>query len=95
MTAEPVRSPPPGPVSADERPQLRLIPMPDGAAADSRTTARRSGSCDSASPFPGHRTGRDPGRGSDRAMPPEGVEFGPTWSTRADLPDPTRDGSGG
>ena len=91
MTAEPSPVPATGPVPADERPQLRLIPVrtPQPPLEDDRTPLRlvRLGV---AVPRPAHRPGPRPR--IDRATPPEGVEFGPTWSTRADLPDPRETG---
>ena len=51
-----------------------------------RTSACRSGWSTRASPCPGRRTGRVRGRGSAAPRACDD-DFGPAWSSRADLPD--------
>jgi hypothetical protein len=88
MTADPSSCP--EPASVDARPQLRLVrvrtPQPpvedDGAAV-------RLVHLGVAVPRPPHRPGPRP-RISRAGTP--GAEFGPTWSSRADLPDPREAG---
>jgi hypothetical protein len=85
MTAQP------HPAPSTERPQLRLVRVrtPQPPLEDERQPLRlvRLGV---AVPRPPHRPGPRPRTLS--AAPPEEVEFGPRWSTRADLPDPREAG---
>jgi hypothetical protein len=90
MTADPSPRPPAQPDALEERPPLRLVrvrtPQPplenDGAPV-------RLVHLGVAVPRPPHRPGPRP-RTSRTATPD--AEFGPTWSTRADLPDPRETG---
>jgi Family of unknown function (DUF6459) len=85
MSAHPHAAP------STEAPQLRLVRVrtPQPPLEDERQPLRlvRLGV---AVPRPPHRPGPRPRPLT--APPPEGVEFGPTWSTRADLPDPREAG---
>jgi hypothetical protein len=85
MTAQP------HPAPSTEGPQLRLVRVrtPQPPLEDERQPLRlvRLGV---AVPRPPHRPGPRPR--TLPAAPPEGVEFGPRSSTRADLPDPREAG---
>jgi Family of unknown function (DUF6459) len=74
--------PGPTPVSTDERPALRLVvvPTPQPPVADEPVRWVLPGV---RPPRPPHRPGPRP-RTSEPVRPDD---FGPTWSTRADLPD--------
>ena len=88
MTADP--SPVPGPASLDARPQLRLVPVrtPQPPLEDDGSPVRLV-HLGVAVPRPPHRPGPRPRVA--RAATPD-AEFGPTWSSRADLPDPREAG---
>jgi hypothetical protein len=89
MTADP--SPVPHPAPAEDRPKLRLVPVrtPQPPLEDDRQPLRLV-HLGVAVPRPPHRPGPRP-RVTGPASP-DAVEFGPTWSSRADLPDPREAG---
>jgi hypothetical protein len=91
MPADPRPVPQSGSTATDDRPRLRLVRVrtPQPPLEDERQPLRlvRLGV---AAPRPPHRPGPRPRRTGSAS--PDAVEFGPTWSTRADLPDPRETG---
>ena len=88
MTADPSTGPHPAP--AKDRPNLRLVPVrtPQPPLEDDRQPLRLV-HLGVAVPRPPHRPGPRP---RVTGPSPDAVEFGPTWSGRADLPDPREAG---
>jgi hypothetical protein len=89
MTADPSLRSDAGSASPDRRPQLRLVPVhtPQPPLEDDGAQVRLV-HLGVAVPRPPHRPGPRPRVG---AAAPD-AEFGPAWSSRADLPDPRETG---
>ncbi|MCW2699268.1 MAG: hypothetical protein JWQ45_803 [Blastococcus sp.] len=91
MPAGPTPVPPPGATAADDRPRLRLVTVrtPQPPLEDDGQPLRLV-HLGVAAPRPLHRPGPRPQISGP--VTPDAVEFGPTWSSRIDLPDPRETG---
>jgi hypothetical protein len=91
MPADPSPAAEPGSTATDDRPRLQLVRVrtPQPPLEDDRQPLRLV-QLGVAVPRPPHRPGPRP-RITGPATP-DAVEFGPTWSSRADLPDPRETG---